>query len=56
MAGDSTAASLFQRLGRSLGIGIASINAIFEFEVVLIGGGLVDAGELLLERARGRPA
>ncbi|KAA1024997.1 MULTISPECIES: ROK family protein [unclassified Pseudonocardia] len=52
MAGDSTAASLFQRLGRSLGIGIASINAIFEFEVVLIGGGLVDAGELLLEPAR----
>lgn len=52
MAGDRTAQSLFQRLGRSLGIGIASINAIFEFEVVLIGGGLVDAGDLLLDPAR----
>nr|WP_222132157.1 ROK family protein [Pseudonocardia sp. C8] len=52
IAGDKTAQSLFQRLGRALGIGIASINAIFEFEVVLIGGGLVDAGDLLLEPAR----
>ena len=52
LAGDATARSLFQRLGRALGIGIAGINAIFEFEVVLIGGGLVDAGELLLEPAR----
>lgn len=50
--GDRTAQALFQRLGRALGIGIAGINAIFEFEVVLIGGGLVDAGELLLEPAR----
>ena len=52
MAGDPTAQSLFQRLGRALGIGIAGINAIFEFEVVLIGGGLVDTGELLLAPAR----
>lgn len=52
MAGDGTAKALVQRLGRSLGIGIASINAIFEVEVVMIGGGLVDAGELLLDPAR----
>lgn len=52
MAGDRTAQSLFERLGRALGVGIAGINAIFEFEVVLIGGGLVDVGELLLEPAR----
>ena len=52
MAGDRTAQSLFQRLGRALGIGIAGITAIFELETVLIGGGLVDAGELLLEPAR----
>ncbi|MFP5022363.1 ROK family protein [Pseudonocardia phyllosphaerae] len=52
MAGDTTAQSLFTRLGRALGIGIASVNAIFEVEAVIIGGGLVDAGELLLEPAR----
>ena len=52
MAGDQTAASLFARLGRSLGIGIASMNAIFELEAVVIGGGLVDAGELLLAPTR----
>lgn len=52
MAGDTTAASLFARLGRSLGIGIASMNAVFELEAVLIGGGLVDVGELLLEPTR----
>ncbi|MEQ3554655.1 ROK family protein [Pseudonocardia nematodicida] len=52
MAGDRTAQSLFLRLGRALGIGIASVNAIFEFEAVVIGGGLVDAGELLLDPAR----
>ncbi len=52
MAGDRTAASLFARLGRSLGIGIASMNAVFELEAIVIGGGLVDAGELLLEPTR----
>lgn len=52
MAGDVTAQSLFQRLGRALGIGIASVNAIFEVEAVVIGGGLVDTGELLLGPAR----
>ncbi|MDN5916786.1 MAG: ROK family protein [Pseudonocardia sp.] len=52
MAGDRTAASLFARLGRSLGIGIASMNAIFELEAIVIGGGLVDAGDLLLEPTR----
>lgn len=52
MAGDTTAQSLFARLGRALGVGIAGVTAIFELEAVLIGGGLVDAGELLLEPAR----
>ncbi len=52
LAGDSTAASLFARLGRSLGIGIASMTAIFELEAVVIGGGLIDAGDLLLAPTR----
>lgn len=51
-AGDSTAESLFARLGRSLGIGIASMNAIFELEAVVIGGGLVATGDLLLHPTR----
>ncbi|GAY08128.1 ROK family protein [Pseudonocardia sp. N23] len=50
--GDPTALDLFARLGRWLGIGIASLANIFEIEAVIIGGGLVTTGDLLLEPAR----
>jgi glucokinase len=50
--GDAVAAALFARLGRWLGVGIASLANIFEVEAVLVGGGLVETGELLLEPAR----
>jgi glucokinase len=39
-------------LGRHLGVGIATLVNIFAPEVVVIGGGLVAAGELLLGPAR----
>lgn len=50
--GDPTARALFARLGRWLGVGIASLSSIFELEVVVVGGGLVETGDLLLEPAR----
>jgi len=50
--GDPTAKALFARLGRWLGVGIASLANIFEIEAVVVGGGLVDTGDLLLEPTR----
>jgi glucokinase len=50
--GDETATALFARLGRWLGVGIASLANIFEVDAVVVGGGLVETGELLLAPAR----
>jgi glucokinase len=51
-AGDEAACSLFARLGRWLGIGIASLVNLFDFELIVIGGGVAAAGDLLLIPAR----
>ncbi len=50
--GDETAKALFSRLGRWLGVGIASLANIFEVDAVVVGGGLVETGDLLLAPAR----
>jgi glucokinase len=50
--GDEAARAAVAGLGRHLGIGIANLVNIFNPEVVVIGGGLVAAGDLLLEPAR----
>jgi glucokinase len=50
--GDPVAQALFARLGRWLGVGIASLANIFEVDAVVVGGGLVETGELLLGPAR----
>jgi glucokinase len=50
--GDPTARALFARLGRWLGVGIASLANIFEVDAVVVGGGLVETGEMLLAPAR----
>jgi glucokinase len=52
LEGDETAMALFARLGRWLGVGIASLANIFEVDAVVVGGGLVETGELLLAPAR----
>ncbi|GAA4677467.1 ROK family glucokinase [Pseudonocardia yuanmonensis] len=52
LQGDPTARRLFQTLARWLGIGIASVTTIFELDAVVIGGGVVDTGELLLAPLR----
>jgi glucokinase len=50
--GDQAAIALFERTGYWLGIGIASLITIFDPDVVVVGGGLAAAGDLLLAPAR----
>jgi len=50
--GDRLAQDLFDRLGRWLGIGIASLVNALDPEIVVVGGGAIEAGELLLAPAR----
>jgi glucokinase len=50
--GDATARAAVGALGGHLGVGIASLVNVFNPEVVVVGGGLVAAGELLLAPAR----
>jgi glucokinase len=51
-AGDADAIDVLAEAGRWLGVGIASIVNALEPEVVVIGGGAMQAGELILEPAR----
>jgi glucokinase len=51
-AGDSVALAAFARTGGWLGAGIASLSVVLDPECVIIGGGVVDAGELLLKPIR----
>jgi glucokinase len=50
--GDELAIDLLRVVGEWLGIGIANVINIFDPEVVAIGGGVSNAGELLLGPAR----
>jgi glucokinase len=52
MAGDSVAVALLADVGRWLGLGIADVVAGLDPEVVVIGGGVSAAGELLVGPAR----
>jgi glucokinase len=50
--GDPVARGVLALVGRRLGVGIASLVNIFNPEVVVIGGGVIAAGEMLLAPAR----
>lgn len=52
MDGDPTAVGVFDLVGRRLGVALASFANIFEPETIVIGGGVMAAGDLLLEPAR----
>jgi glucokinase len=52
LAGDATARSVFDLIGSRLGVALTSFANIFEPEVFVIGGGVIAAGDLLLEPAR----
>lgn len=51
-AGDAAATELYEDLGRWLGEGIASLVAVLDPGVIVIGGGVAAAGDLLLEPTR----
>lgn len=51
-AGDQVARSALQTIGRNLGFGLANLVNIFNPDVVVIGGGVSEAGDLLLDPAR----
>jgi len=50
--GDAAAIGVLALIGTRLGVAISSFVNIFNPEVVVIGGGVVAAGDLLLEPAR----
>src|SRR3954453_12546155 len=51
-AGDAVAGGAIETVGRALGVGITNLVNIFNPQVVVIGGGVIAAGELLLAPAR----
>lgn len=50
--GDKTAHEILREAGRLLGLGLANLVGTLNPEVIVIGGGVADAGDLLLETAR----
>ncbi len=54
--GDAAALEAIELIGYHLGVGVANVVNIFNPEVVIIGGGVMGAGELLLAPARAEMA
>jgi glucokinase len=52
LAGDPASVAVFDLVGTRLGVALTSFANIFEPEVFVIGGGVIAAGDLLLEPAR----
>jgi glucokinase len=52
LSGDGVARGVFDLVGSRLGVALTSFANIFEPEVFVIGGGVIAAGDLLLEPAR----
>ncbi len=47
-AGDQIAIEAFRRAGTAVGIGLASAAALLDLDIAVIGGGLVQSGDLLM--------
>jgi glucokinase len=52
LAGDKTAISVFELIGSRLGVACSSFANIFQPDAIVVGGGVIAAGDLLLEPAR----
>jgi glucokinase len=50
--GDPAALACFDEVGRWLGQGLADLAAVLDPALFVVGGGVADAGDLLLEPAR----
>jgi glucokinase len=51
-AGDEISLRLLEIMGRRLGIALTGLANVFDPDVIVIGGGVIDAGDLLLDPAR----
>src|SRR5262249_50787649 len=51
LGGDATAIGVFELVGSRLGAGLVTFANIFEPSVIVLGGGVMAAGDLLLEPA-----
>jgi glucokinase len=52
LAGDRTAIGVFELIGGRLGVACSSFANIFQPDAIVVGGGVIAAGDLLLEPAR----
>jgi glucokinase len=52
LAGDATSIGVFETIGSRLGVAFASLANIFDPDMIVVGGGVMAAGDLLLEPAR----
>jgi glucokinase len=52
LAGDDVAIGVFDLIGGRLGVACASLANIFQPNAIIVGGGVIAAGDLLLEPAR----
>jgi glucokinase len=52
LAGDETAIAVFELIGSRLGVACSSFANIFQPDAIVVGGGVIAAGDLLLEPAR----
>jgi glucokinase len=52
IAGDETAVGVFELIGGRLGVACSSFANIFQPDVIVVGGGVIAAGDLLLDPAR----
>jgi glucokinase len=52
LGGDEIAVGVFDLIGSRLGVACASFANIFEPEAIVVGGGVIKAGDLLLDPAR----
>jgi glucokinase len=50
-AGDKAALAAVTELGQALGVGLANITALLDPEIIVIGGGVAEAGQPLLDAA-----
>ena len=52
LQGDTVSIQIFKQIGKIIGIGLASVVNLLNPEKIIIGGGVTDAGEILLEPIR----
>ncbi len=52
LAGDTTAIQVMEEAGRALGAAVATLAMVLDVDLFVVGGGVVKAGDLLLEPAR----